>query len=218
MKKHIYLFLISLIILSVFISCASKKELQAKPEQVRTENFIADLDPFFLGNLHLYTKQSVNSPKITDFDVYYNPRSNSISFTFKLGLNIVQLSYSYSERKEIYSSAKQYIFNYENNFITEEKPTSKNAYLKGKSPISWGVFGLVYSAITKYQVNTEYLWIDKPYYRLRYETSKAQDDDANSPAFAIYISPTQWQMIFEMCDQASLEAKVDEILSQAEVF
>lgn len=199
-------------------SCASKKELQEKPELERTEDYIADLTPIFLGNLHLYTKQSVNAPKITDFDVYFNPRTNTISLSFKLGLNVVQLSYSYSERKEIYDSAKQYIFNYENNLITVVKPTSKNAYLKGKAPISWGVFGLVYSTITKYQANTEYLWIDKPYYRLKYDTAKANDDDANSPSFSIYISPSQWQNIFEMCNQAVLESKVDDILEQADVF
>ena len=218
MKRNIFLFLLTVIIFLVFTSCASKKEKEPQPVQERSENFIADINSMFLGNLHLYTKLSINAPKITDFDVYFAPRTNSIYLNFKMGIDIVQISFSYSERKAIYESAQKYIDNYENKLLIDEKPTSKNAYLKGKAPISWGVFGLVYSTITKYQVNTEYLWIDKPYYRLKYDTAKANDDDANSPSFSIYISPSQWQNIFEMCNQAVLESKVDDILEQADVF
>ena len=171
-----------------------------------------------MGNLHLYTKQSINSPRITDFDVYFSPRTNSIFFKFNIGIDIVQISYSYSERKKLFETAQKYLSNYENNLINNEKPTSKNAYYKGIIPISWGVFGLTHSVNTNYKVNTEYVWPDKPYYRLQYESTKDIEEDSNSPAFSIYISPSQWQTIFEMCNQELLEAQVDSILEQAEAF
>lgn len=215
MKKS---FITPVFILCIFLCGCASKQKEPQPVRERSEDYIADINSMFLGNLHLYTRMSINSPKITDFDVYFSPRTNSVYLNFKLGIDIVQISYSYSERKAIYESAQKYIFNYENNLLVDEKPTSKNAYHKGQVPISWGVFGLSYSATTKYQVNTEYLWIDKPYYRLRYDSAKDDNEDSNSPAFSIYISPSQWQTIFEMCDQALLESKVDAIIEQADVF
>lgn len=217
MKKIFLAFIIALSLLFVLTSCASK-ELKEKPVIERSENFIADLDSFFLGNLSLYTKRSINSPVITQFDVYFAPRSNTITLACKLGIDVVQLEFSYAERKNIYNSALSYISNYENNLIKQEKPSSKNAYLNGTLPVYWGVFGYTYEAITKFQVNTEYLWIDKPYYRLRIDAVTTKEESATSPAFSIYVSPSQWKTIFELCDQATLEARCDEVVEQAEEF
>ncbi len=213
-------FLYSIFLITILInllSCASNKTRSPQPVQERTENFIADLNSFFLGNLHLYTKQSINSPKITEFDVYFSPRTNSIFINSKLTLDVIDISFSYAERKALYETAQKYLNYYENGLLTDEKPTTKNAWYKGTIPISWGVFGFTHSADTKYQINTEYLWIGKPYYRMRFDTA-TDEDDSNSPAFNLYISPSQWQTIFEMCDQVTLEARCDEIIAQAEAF
>ena len=214
-------FLLIILLLTVTISltsCASKKELKEKPVIEKSENFIADLDSFFIGNLNLYTKRSINNPVITQFDVYFYPRSNSIALFCKLGIDVIQIVFSYADRENIYETAQLYLSNYENNLIKEEKPTSKNAYLKGSLPIAWGVFGYTYSETTKYQINTEYLWIEKPYYRLKLDATSTKDESATFAGFSIYVSPSQWQSIFEMCDQATLEAKCDEKSVQADTF
>ena len=217
MKKS-FIFITSLLFLSIFLCGCASKQKQLKPVQERSETFIADINAFFLGNLHLYTKESINQPKISDFDVYFSPRTNSVFLNLKLGINVIQLEYSYAERKNVYEAAQRYLYNYENGLIVDEKATSKNAYYKGEVPVSWGVFGLTHSVTTKYRIHTEYLWIDRPYFRLRYEATKDTKEDSSSPAFSIYISPSQWETIYEMCNQAALEAKVDEILVDAEAW
>ncbi len=218
MKKIFFPLIITLSLLFVTISCASKKELKEQPVIERSENFIANLNTFFVGNLNLYTKRSLGNPVISQFDVYFSPRTNSILLAGKLGIDVIQIEFTYAERKNIYTAALQYISNYENGLISQEKPTTKNAYIKGNVPISWGVFGYTYDAVTKYQVNTEYLWIEKPYYRFKLEAAPAEDENGSSPAFSIYVSPSQWQTIFELCDQATLEARCDEVVEQAEEF
>ena len=218
MKKIFFPLIITLSLFFVTTSCASKKELKEQPVIERSENFIANLNTFFVGNLNLYTKRSIGNPTITQFDVYFSPRTNSILLAGKLGIDVIQLEFTYAERKNIYTAALQYISNYENGLISQEKPTSKNAYIKGKVPISWGVFGYTYDAVTKYQVNTEYLWIEKPYYRFKLEAAPADGDSGSSPAFSIYVSPSQWKTIFELCDQATLEARCDEVVEQVEEF
>ena len=213
-------FLYSIFLITILInllSYASNKTRGPQPVQERSENFIADMNPFFVGNLHLYTKQSINSPRISEFDLYFSPRTNSIFINTKLSIDVIQIDFSYAERKALYETAQKYLNDYENGLIIDEKPTSKNTLYKGNIPISWGVFGYTHSAITKYQINTEYLWIDKPYYRIRFETTE-DEDDASSPAFNLYISPSQWNNILEMCDQAALEARCEQVVNEAMEF
>ena len=217
MKKNTSYIICTLILLCFFVSCKSK-EITEKPEIERTQEFIADINPIFLDTVNLYTKNSVNNPYIAEYNLYFSPRTNSVFINVTIGITSIRIVFSYSERNALYESVKKYLYNYENNLIIQEKPTSKNAYYKGTASIDWGVLALNYSTDTKYQTNVEYLWIDKPYYRLRFEATDDKDKDASSPAFSVYISPTQWQTLFDLCNQQALEARCDEILAEADAF
>ena len=107
---------------------------------------------------------------------------------------------------------------YEEGSITDEKPTKKNALCTGNVPLMWGVVGLSHSLNVNYAANIEYLEPNKPYFRLKFDATDDYSDQSTSPAINIYISPSQWQTLFEMCDQATLEARCDEIVEQAEAF
>ena len=69
-----------------------------------------------------------------------------------------------------------------------------------------------------YSTNIEYLEPDKPYFRLKFNSITDPEDGSTSPSFSIYISPSQWKTIFEMCNQEILVSKVDEILQEADVW
>ena len=214
MKKTILTLTTLLLFTCIFTSCASKQKVQKE----RSEHFIADIDPFYIGELHLYTRMTVGSPKISDFELTYYPRSNVVSLKVKIGLDVIKIGFSYADRKKFYEAANSYIDSYENNMIKEEKPSKKNSILKDELPLSWGVFGYSHDISVKYMVNYEYLEPDRPYFRLKFDATTDPEDGTTSPAFSIYISPAQWKQIFEICNQQALEAKCDEVLAQAEAW
>ena len=213
MKKSFILLLSILLSLTLF-SCASKPKVQKE----RSDTYIANLEPFYIGELHLYTRLTIASPKISDFSLSFIPRTNSIKVTTKIGLDYFQIFFPYAERQNLKESAQKYLDDYANNQLKNEKPTKKNTLYKATLPVSWGVLGFSHDIDQKCNANIEYLELDKPYYRLKFDAATAPEDGSTSPAFSIYISPSQWQSIFEMCDQASLEAQCDEIIAQAEAF
>ena len=214
MKKTIII--ISAMILTIlFTSCASKE----KPPRVRDESFIADIGPFEVGELHLYTAYGITRPKISDFSIIFYPRSNNLSFRTKIGIDIVEFSFSYLERKQFFDAKNKYLELYNSGNIPNEKPKKKNALSTGNTYIGWGTLGASHQAYAPYYTNIEYILENKPYFRILFEQSKELDDSGNSsPRVSIYISPAQWEQIYELCNQASLEAHADEILAQAEAF
>ena len=214
MKTKFLLFVLVLLSIFSLSSCASKQ----KAPRERSETYIADLAPFYVDELHLYTKTTIGNPKITDIEVSFSPRSNAISFKMKIGLDVIRIVFSYSERQKLFNSAEQYIDDYNNDLLEDVKPTKKNALIKSELPVSWGVFGMTHDVKVKYITNVEFLEAKKPYYRIKFDATTDPEDGSTTPAFCIYISPSQWQTIFEMCDQATLEARCDEIVEQAEAF
>ena len=214
MKTKLLPFVLIIFSLFTFFSCASKQKVQRE----RSETFIADLEPFYIGEQHLYTRLTIAAPKISDFEITFMPRSNYIIVKAKMGLDVIKIGFPYSERKKLYEVANQYLDMYNAGQIKDEKPTKKNALLKSSLQVAWGVLGYSHDITASYMVNIEYLEENKPYFRMKFDAITDPEDGSTSPAFSIYISPSQWQSIFEMCDQASLEAQCDEIIAQAEAF
>lgn len=208
------LIILSVISIVFFSGCASKQKLQKE----RSETFIADLDGFYVDELYLYTRLTISSPKISDFEIYFYPRSNYINLKTKIGVDYLMLDFSYEERQKLYEASQKYLEAYNNNSITEAKPKKKNAFYTSSIPLGWGVLGYSHSTVIPYMANIEFLEKDKPYFLLKFESITDSRDNSTSPAFSIYISPSQWQKIFEICNQEALEAQVDNILEQAEAF
>ena len=214
MKKALYILISVLLSATIFTSCASKHLVQKE----RSDTFIADMDSFYINDIHLYSSLAMNNPKICDYELDFYPRSNSISIQGRVSVDSVYIVFPYAERVKLYNAAQEYLSAYENNEIKNEKPTKKNAFFTSEASLMWGVLGLSHSLKVKYSANTEYLEPNKPYFRLKFEATDDYTDNSTSPAINIYISPSQWQTIFELCDQETLEAKCDEIIAQAETF
>ena len=214
MKTRLLSFVLIIISTLTITSCASKHKVVKE----RNDTFIADIDSFEIDELPLYASLAIANPKPKNFVLDFYPRTNNISIEGRIAPDAVYIVFDYAERKKLYEAALQYIQAYEEGTIKDEKPSKKNALCKGNVPLMWGVVGLSHSLNVDYTANIEFLEPDKPYFRLKFDATDDYSDNSTSPVINIYISPSQWQTIFEMCDQATLEAKCDEIIGQAEAF
>lgn len=215
MKKN-YLTLITISVFLILLTgCASKP----KTPKVRSETFIADVNPFAVENFHLYTTKSINKPTISDFTLYFAPKTNYVLLNSKIGVNFVRIDFSYEERLALNEARNKYLQALESGTIPDEKPKKKNAYSTGKIQVSWGVAGLTHFVNTSYITNAYYLEPDKPYFRISIEPAEEEGNEhVYSPSFCIYISPSQWESIIEACNQDHLVALTDEIVNQANAF
>ena len=214
MKIKLLPLVIILFTIFTITSCASKHKVVKE----RSDTFIADIDSFEIDEIPLYASLAIANPKAKNFVLDFYPRTNNISIEGRIAPDAVYIVFDYAERKKLYEAAQQYIQAYEEGSITDEKPTKKNALCTGNVPLMWGVVGLSHSLNVNYAANIEYLEPNKPYFRLKFDATDDYSDQSTSPAINIYISPSQWQTLFEMCDQATLEARCDEIVEQAEAF
>ena len=212
LKSFIILF-ITLFTISLF-SCASKHKVAKE----RSDTFIADIDPFEIDEINLYASLALANPSPRNFALDFYPRSNSVTLEGRIAPDAINICFNYSERKKLYEAAQQYIQAYEEGTIKNEKPTKKNALVNGTLPLMWGVLGLSHSIDVKYSANIEYLEPSKPYFRIKLDATDDYTDNSTTPPINIYISPSQWQTLFELCNQEDLEARCDEILEEADAF
>ena len=204
-----------LIIFCLFLSaCASNK-----PPRERSDDYIADVNIFEVGTVHLYTTINFSKPKISDFYVTFSPRTNTLFVKARIGIDVVRLGFSYEERKSINEAFNQYLEAYEQHNIPNVKPNKKNALSKGEIYVGWGGLGTAHHVNTTYRTNTQYLEKTKPYFKITLDTlEEEKGSQIYSPAACIYISPKQWETIVELCNQEKLEQMTDDILDQANAF
>ena len=198
------------------ISCASK---EPAPPRERDETFIADVNPFVVDSFHLYTTKGINKPTISDFTVYFAPRTNYVLLSTKIGVNFVRIDFSYEERKALNEAKEIYLTALNEGTIPNEKPKKKNAYSTGEIQVSWGVAGLTHFVNTTYTTHAYYLESGKPYFRFSVApVEEVEGEHVYSPSFCIYISPAQWETIVQACSQENLVAMTDQILTEANEF
>lgn len=215
MKIRFLLPIILITITITFSSCASKEKVIRE----RDETFIADINSFEVGTFHLYTTLGMGRPKISDFYVRFAPRTNYIFAKARIGIDVIEVGFSYPERLSLNQAKDQYISAYEAGTIPNTKPKNKNAISKGNVSVAWGSLGLTHEVETTYVTNTQYLEAGKPYFRIRLvQEEELSEEHIHSPALCIYISPSQWESIVEACNQECLVQMTDEILEQAEAF
>ncbi len=205
-----------LVLLSVStMSCSSMK----KAPRERNETFIADVNAFDVEVFHLYTTLNMGKPKISDFSVYFAPRTNYLFINGRVGADQIRVGFDYKERQSITAAVNKYLVDYENGTIPNAKPSKKNAYSKGDVLIEWGMVGLSHEVDTTYITNAQYLEPDKPYFRIFFNSATEEGEEyVNSPRVSIFISPSQWEKIVEACNQERLVEMTDAILEEANAF
>ena len=214
MKKAILTILALLLIISLS-SCASKE----KPPRERDETYIADINMFTVETFNLYSAFGMGQPKVQDFTFIFEPRTNYLYARGRIGIDQVEVAFSYKERQKILAAKDMYILEYETGNLTKKKPSKKNAYNTGSVPLRWGVAGLAHSTVTTYMTNVQYILKDKPYFRILFSPAKEDDGSENSsPKIMVYISPAQWEKIIEACNQERLVELTDAIIEEADEF
>ena len=214
MKKTILTISALLLIISL-TSCASKD----KPPRERDETYIADINMFTVETFNLYSAFGMGQPKVQDFTFIFEPRTNYLYARGRIGIDQVEVAFSYKERQKILAAKDMYILEYETDNLTKQKPSKKNAYNTGSVPIRWGVTGLGHSTVTTYMTNVQYILKDKPYFRILFSPAKEDDGSENSsPKIMVYISPAQWEKIIEACNQERLVELTDAIIEEADEF
>ncbi len=212
-KNSIILF----ILISIFLlgSCASKKIIVRE----RSESFIADINPFEIDTFHLYASSSnVGKVKVSDLYFTFDPRSNYIYVSGRIGVNAVRFGFSYEERKSLLEARNAYIRAYEASAIKDVKPSKKNAFSTGTVSVEWGAAGLAHGVETGYFTSTQYLEKDKPYFLIQFIQTEEEISEVYSPKIFVYISPAQWEKIIEACDQQVLVEMSDRIMEEAQEF
>ena len=150
MKKlsTLLVFIFCIILLS---GCASKEKVLRE----RDETFIADIDSFEVATLHLYTTiGSLGKPRISDFYFRFAPRTNYLFAKARVGIDLIEIGFSYPERLKVNQAKEEYIEAYESGNIPNVKPTKKNAISKGDVSVSWGSLGLTHEVLTTYITTT----------------------------------------------------------------
>lgn len=215
MKNKLITITFILLAAALLSSCASKE----KPPRERSETYVADISSFYVDTFHVYTTVSSGKPKITDFEVTFAPRTNYLFIKGRVGLDIVRIGFAYEDRKLIFEAFQKYLADYENGTIPTGKPNKKNAYNTGTVLVEWGATGLAHRAVPTFITNAQFLEPKKPYFRfLCNAVAEEGRDQIYSPKVGIYISPSQWENIYEVCNQAHLEEMTDEILLEANAF
>lgn len=216
MKKTV---IILLTLFTVFItSCGSTK---IKPVREPDETYLADIDTFELGNVNCLTAFGKSKAKVTDIYFLINPRTNELILRFRLGIDLMELVYTYSERENIDNTFTTYLEDIQNPKLPNIKPNKKNSYLLVRDGyVGWGLTTIghtVYNA--EYFTNYEFLEPNKPYFKIQYYSAEEKDKkDVLSPYFAIYLTPAQIRKIREICNQNRIQEEVDKVLKEAYTF
>ncbi|HQL06046.1 MAG TPA: hypothetical protein PLU33_13010 [Treponemataceae bacterium] len=210
-KKHMYAAALLLCLFLFLVSCVSPAP------KVKGDNFLGDFNPIQLDNL-MALHNAINGIKPVEIRTYLVPRTNTVELYFRIFANEIALVLDKKTRDMIRSSIQDYLNLYEKNSLTVQKPSKKNAFVKGSMSIGWGVLSPVRYTTAPFWTNYEYLE-EKPYFLLYLNpTPDSNDASAYSPVVKLYLSPAQVREFLDVTDQSRLESIVDEYNTRAYTF
>lgn len=210
LKKSIFSILLLLSLTTLF-SCASTGEKKVDP------NFIADFDPFYLGEVICLSKTTFGDNKPLTIHFYFNPRNNCIDTRFKEGINQISMIWTPAQRELLSKGILEYMALYNSDTKMEDrKPTKKNAFFKSKIELSWGVTGPARTTMANYFANYQYLEPNKPYFKLHFVPTPYQFEEyVSSPKIELFFSPNQLEKLFEITDYDLILEKIKSFESEA---
>lgn len=211
--KYSVLFIAVALILCVLASCTTTQ----KTPQIREpdDHYLGDFNPFQLENAMCVKKGVSGSLNPCELEMYFVPRKNTVEVHFSYGIDKVALVFNLEERNAFFDGIMTYMEAYNAGDMPVRNPDKKNYLSRTPVSVSWGVFGLAYTADTFVRINYEYLEAGKPYMLATFENADAKDDDASSPVMNLYFSPSQLESLCEIVNQDEFQSRVDELNRQA---
>lgn len=212
MKKNLCKILASLLILLSF-SCKSTPK--------RDKNFLGDFNAVNLDKMMaaiVPRTKSELSPREISF--VFEPKTNILSFHHKYMGDNIWISLNYEERQTMIAAINAYLEAFKKGELTAENNKKKAFFGKTPSYMRWGLLGLVHEA--KPALRFEYQLMGQkqlPYFILATASQKALgNDEANSIAIRIALSPAKCQEFLLRLDQNNLLEIVNELQADFEKF
>lgn len=221
-SKSLKISCILFILLSVigFSSCESSKTKAARESN---PYFLADMDAIYVGEIVALNKQNFFKPKAIDIGVDFYPRTSSVSFRFKDGMNKVMLTFEPEEYKALCESVDKYTAIKEaDGFEKGYKPGRKNRFYKGNVYTAWGATG--YGREVKAPFDTNYQWLEvndvtNPYFRIEVQaTDFPEEEHVASPTVSLYFTPSQAIAIKNVINMESVKQEIEDFNKAAYSF
>ena len=197
----------------LFFSCTSTKEEEIDP------NFLGDYEPIRLENAMGWVT-TFNKEKPKEIELYFVPRTNRVEMYFRDLQNRICIILTPEHREMMIDAAEQFMAEQEAGKMPDRKANSKNYYSQAICSVGWGVLGV--SRVTeksKLQLNYEYFNDNRPYFLLKaLPAPDKEEPDVYSPTVEVYFSPAQLEALYEILNQDTLQALIDDLDEKAYAY
>lgn len=187
-------------------SCASTKERVDDPD------FLGDYEPMQLEDVMGWVTLFGNE-KPKEIELFFVPRTNRVEMYFRDLQNRICIVLSPEHRQMMIDAAIQFMEESESGNMPNRKANSKNYYAQSVCSVGWGVTGIArVTEKSKLQFNYEYFKDGRPYFLMKaLPAPDREEPDAYSPTVEVYFSPAQLEALYEVLNQETLQAAVDEL-------
>ncbi len=187
-------------------SCASTKERVDDPD------FLGDYEPMQLEDVMGWVTLFGNE-KPKEIELFFVPRTNRVEMYFRDLQNRICIVLSPEHRQMMIDAAIQFMEESESGNMPNRKANSKNYYAQSVCSVGWGVTGIArVTEKSKLQFNYEYFKDGRPYFLMKaLPAPDREEPDVYSPTVEVYFSPAQLEALYEVLNQETLQAAVDEL-------
>ncbi len=187
-------------------SCASTKERVDDPD------FLGDYEPMQLEDVMGWVTLFGNE-KPKEIELFFVPRTNRVEMYFRDLQNRICIVLSPEHRQMMIDAAIQFMDESESGNMPNRKANSKNYYAQSVCSVGWGVTGIArVTEKSKLQFNYEYFKDGRPYFLMKaLPAPDREEPDVYSPTVEVYFSPAQLEALYEVLNQETLQAAVDEL-------
>lgn len=208
--KGYKLFFVLLMAVGVMTSCSTTGG-KAKEAEVEYPAMLADIDAMSLGSLSFYSKSFGKLKQKTCSKFFVVPRRNTVELHLHDGANFHRLVLKQGAREQVVKATQQFVQEWEEHTLQDQKANAKNAYSQGRMDYYFGVVSASHD-FENIPFYMNCIFMDgQPYLVMRIPSQKSKKEDGlYSPYTEIYLSRAQAETLAERIDQAYLEQLVQE--------
>lgn len=202
------LVLISLLFIFSFLSCKTVGHQKDKR---------LSLPPRKIGVLTAaVVKRNSKTLLPRDFSLVLITKTETLRIHHKLLGDNVWIFFPPKEREELIIAIEEYLKHYKEGFNVNKH---KTAYFgKEKIQMVWGLLNVAHKAYPTMRFEYDFLKHDKPYFIIANATIKSEDDDANSPALRIALSPKQCRLLLQLISDDAISSIVQNLKNDFEQY
>lgn len=194
-------------------SCATTKK--------KDENFLGDFNSISLGKIMGATvSRTKNELSPREISFVFEPRNNMFSFHHKYMGDNIWITMDYQNRQDMIVALDKYLATYKTGELNAQNNKKKAYFGQTNIKMAWGLLGVTHAG--RPDIRFEYQLFGQknlPYFIVASKTKKASgNDEANSPAIRIALSPAKCLEFRERLEQENLLKLVEELQTEFEKF